>query len=420
MSPRRWTSILRGLSPWTWGLADHLLWSMTSFALTLAAARSLGPSGLGMVTIGFTAALLAIGLQRSFMLDPFLAAPAAKLEQEKGGAAILTLSMLGGIGASLLVAFLGLLLGGPMGAGLLAFAPSLVLILLQDALRTVVYRAGSIREAAIARALWLGVFCLLFLAGFADSLEAIAGTWGLGAGLAAFLLAWQLRAYLAPIGAAVRFWRKELGQVGGPVGIGGLLDSIAGQAEAYIAALTAGVGALGGVRAATSVFAPLTFLRPAIGQVSSPRIACAMERGTNAALRLAIAISGTLFVACLLYAGGAAVYGRLIAFVFGEAFYEYRNLLLPITAYQVISALGTGVHVYLLAAGLGRVILVSSAVAVPLRLAATAWLGARFGAAGLAWALVVAGSVLFAIHVWGVASDFRQRQRIPDAQLDAR
>src|SRR5450755_2736877 len=59
-------------SSFAWGLTDQALSSATTLLFTLIAARSLGPSGLGTVTLGFAAYLSVLGVHRALVIDPLL------------------------------------------------------------------------------------------------------------------------------------------------------------------------------------------------------------------------------------------------------------------------------------------------------------------------------------------------------------
>lgn len=226
--------------------------------------------------------------------------------------------------------------------------------------------------------------------------------------VAVVVLAWRLRARPGAPVAALGLWRRELRGLGGPLGAAGLIDGAASQIETYLAAAAAGAAALGGLRAAVSAFAPLTVLRPALGQVGLPRVVRAMERHPREAARRGAALSAALFVAALAYAGAAAAYGRVLPTVFGAAFARYSHLLLPLTVSQVASAAGVGVHLYLLASQRGGVMFAGTAIAVPLRLAATVLLGARWGAVGLAWAVALAACASLVVGLAAVVADARR------------
>jgi O-antigen/teichoic acid export membrane protein len=403
--------VRRGL-PWAFGLADQGMWSVASFVLTLAAARTTGPAGLGAVGLGFAATLLTMGLARALFLDPFLAAD-ARLGQRQGAAAVVTLSALwGAVGASA-CGLAGILVGGAAGAGLVAFAPLVPGVVVQDALRAAAYREGRTLDAAVARGAWIVTTVGLLAAGLRGSVSTVAAAWGLGAVPAALFLAWRLRCQPAGPVEALGLWRCQLGHLGRPLAGAAVLDGVASQIETYVAALVAGAAALGGFRAAVSAFAPLTVLRPALGQVGLPKVASAMDEDPRAAARRAGVLSGVLLAAALVYAAAVAAYGRLLPVIFGAAFGQYSDLLLPLTVSQIISAIGTGVHLYLLAAERGRVMLAGTAVAVPLRMGATAVLGAHLGAVGLAWAVVVGSLASLVVGLVGVVADARRWPRAP-------
>jgi O-antigen/teichoic acid export membrane protein len=401
---RSWVGRAR---PWVAGLTDQALWSVNSFLLTMVAGRTIGPEGLGAVTIGFTTVLVALGLQRNFLLEPFLAAPPRQAEDDLKKA-VLTMSLGAGVLAELLCGATGLLLHGTARRALLGFTPFLVAVLIQDALRAIAYRTDP-EPAAWARGTWLVTTAVLLLVGLRGSVATVAAAWELGAVPAALLLWWKLDCFPCSPRAAVWIWSHRLRRMAFPLTMTGLLDGVSSQVQTYLAAAVAGPAALGGFRAAVSVFAPMTLLGPAMTQVALPKISRTMNESVRSALRRCVWLSAALVGAVLLYGGAAMVYGRLLAVIFGPAFGRYSNLLGPLTASQVVAVLGTSVQLYLLAAQQGNALLAGTAAAVPVRLLATVILGAHLGAVGLAWALMLEGGVAVGAGLFFVVPNLRRR-----------
>ena len=79
-----WRLHRRNLS---WGMVDQLFSSATNFGLSLLAGRLLGPSGLGVVLIGYFAYLACLSLLRALVSDP-LVALAAPLSTAARGRAV--------------------------------------------------------------------------------------------------------------------------------------------------------------------------------------------------------------------------------------------------------------------------------------------------------------------------------------------
>src|SRR5205809_309760 len=60
-------------SNFAWAFVGQVFASATNFALTLGAGRLLGPSGLGVVVIGYAAYQLVAGLARAVLTQPVIA-----------------------------------------------------------------------------------------------------------------------------------------------------------------------------------------------------------------------------------------------------------------------------------------------------------------------------------------------------------
>ena len=61
-----------------WGVADQGLSSATNFGLSFLAGRLLGPSGLGVIFLGFSAYLIAFSFVRALVIEPFVVSTAAR------------------------------------------------------------------------------------------------------------------------------------------------------------------------------------------------------------------------------------------------------------------------------------------------------------------------------------------------------
>jgi len=65
-----------------WGLLDQALSSLTNFALTFTAARSLDPHAFGGFSLAFAAYLLALGFSRSVGSEPLVVRFSGAREEE--------------------------------------------------------------------------------------------------------------------------------------------------------------------------------------------------------------------------------------------------------------------------------------------------------------------------------------------------
>ena len=115
----------RSSKRYAWGFGAQALSSSVSLALTLLAGRVLGPSGLGVVFIGFAMYTLVVSLQRSLISTPLVSDSSALPQAERAEAASsgLTVMLIWAAASALAAAAVGWAIGGPIGEGLLMFAP---------------------------------------------------------------------------------------------------------------------------------------------------------------------------------------------------------------------------------------------------------------------------------------------------------
>jgi hypothetical protein len=249
------------------GLADQALSSATNFALVVLGARRLGPSGLGVVAVGFLAVTLVVVYQRSLIVDPLVVTSAARSAPERAQAAraAFTLVLLVGVAGGSALFALGALVPGTMGRGLLLFAPWLPSVVLQDYWRFLFFRDGRGEKAVLSDFGW-GVAMLLAAIAFASSRTdvALVAIWGTGAATGAFVGIIQARILpLTPAGA-LGWWKRGAWGVGRGFAVDRLASSVGGYGVVLLVAMLLGSRAVGGWRAVDSVFAPMTFILPAL------------------------------------------------------------------------------------------------------------------------------------------------------------
>jgi O-antigen/teichoic acid export membrane protein len=145
-----------------------------------------------------------------------------------------------------------------------------------------------------------------------------------------------------------------------------------------------GTAAIGGLRAATTIFGPLTLLRPAVTLPGLPAMTRAQAASPSKAKLLAAKLSGGLLALTMLYVLAlGALRGQVLSVVFGGLFGRYGNLLLPIGTEQTAGALGIGFSLLLWSQAVGQTgtLVFASALAL------------RYGIAGAAWGMT-GGAVL--------------------------
>jgi O-antigen/teichoic acid export membrane protein len=388
---------------YVWGFVDQAFSSATNFGLTLFAGRALGPGGLGVVVIGISGYLLALGFQRSLLTTPLVSSSAA-LNSDDRVLAIrrgLTMELLGALGATLILFLLGLLVPGHAGRGFLIVAPWLLPALMQDFWRTVLFQERRAEAAAANDACWAVVMVLTApLAWMSGNDWAIVGCWGSGALAGAFLGFAQLRVRPESLLDAFSWWQARLWPFGRWLGIEGAAYAVTSSATVFLLNGLLGAKALGGLRAAQTIFAPLTLILPAISLPGLPAITRTLAVSPRAAIGLATRLSllvvalAAVYVAAMVLLGGG-----LIPYVFGSSFDAFTNLAVPIGAWQLMGALGVGFGLFLTAQQRGRdllVIVLTGAVASITFVSLLAWTS---GVIGAAWGFAIGAGTATALTV---------------------
>jgi hypothetical protein len=361
------------------------------------AGRSLGASGLGVVFAGWAAYLVLLAIHRALVINPLIATSSAlpRPERRLATRAAVTATLTIGVVAALALAILGAAVGGTIGRALLVFAPWLVPAFAHELLRSALFRDGRGREATLVQATWLVTLlvCAPVAAGV-DSVWAVVGAWGLGAAIAALSAAAAVRATPAPL-SVMRTWFFE---VAFPFGRwlalheGALAVSLFGLVVILTGIL--GAAGVGGMRAADSIFAPFTLLGPALLLAALPPVSRVYARSHGSAVRLAIGVSvGSVFLT-LIYSAVMLVAGSyLLTAFYGGSFEPYADLVVPMSAWQLVVAAGYGFGILLLAEKRGKQLFVTGILASVTALIASPSLADVSGVRGAVWGLAIAAAV---------------------------
>ncbi|HEY7731485.1 MAG TPA: hypothetical protein VH950_11330 [Gaiellaceae bacterium] len=401
--------------PIGWGLASQAFSSVSSLLLTVLAARTLGPSGLGAVALAFGVYLLSLGLARSLVTEPLIAytsSRSATISRTFTGHA-LTLTLVAALISALAMGAAAAALDGDLARALLAMAPWLVPALAQDLTRSILFRNRRERSAAAVDAVWLGATAaaLPLCIGSPSVWTAIA-VWGLGACAGAALGLILVRTGPSRMGHALRDWRRECWPLGRWLGAEGVVYTGSLLATTYVILDVLGSAALGGLRAVQSVYAPLTLIVPALTLPGLPAAARALARsrraalGTSARYTAAALCLTSVYVVLLLPLAGPAV-GR----VFGDDFRSYASLALPVGLSQVLIAAALGSSLLLRAELRGRSLFVARVAGAVASLAAVAPLSRQWGIEGAAYSLVLGAAISTGLLVWAAVAPGRGRRK---------
>jgi O-antigen/teichoic acid export membrane protein len=365
----------------------------------LIAARVLGPGGLGTVAIAFASYLTILGFQRALVTDPLVAQYASLSAdvRERSTRQALTVALLGAAAGAGLLGLVGVAAQGSIGRALVILAPWLPALVIQDFWRAVLFRDRRARSAATNDACWLFAMALTApLAWWLGSEWAVVGCWGFG-GLAGTLLGFaQTRARPHRPRRALLWWRTELWPLGRWLGANSLIYSVISYATVIVLVGLVGTSGMGGLRAVTTVFAPLTLVGAALALPGLPALSRALSVSPKAATKLALRLSVASALATTAYLaimglGGGSIVPR----IFGSSFREFTDLVWPVGAGQLIAALSVGVSLLLKAQRRGSAVLVTTAIGSITALALVATLGASYGLLGAAWGLTAGAGVGF-------------------------
>ncbi len=327
------------------------------------------------------------------------------------------------IAISLAMATGGLVAGGEAGPVFVALAASLPGLLVQDAWRSAFFARGSPKSAC-----WNDL-SLLFLqaAIFAMLLYVhrltvvfLIGGWGLAALVSSII--GTLQARLLPRPARSLAWFRAHRDIGPAFAA----DYIANRGAEQIALVTigaiGGVGVLGAITAARSLFAPLTTMQSGLNSFAIPEAARLNEEHRDATLRRLSWVLGTGMAGAMLLGGMVLtkIPPHVGTGIFRGNWVAARQILIPMTVFSAVNALGYGLWIGLRGMQIAKGTLYVRGVFGAASIVG-AGIGVRSGAAnGALWALTgAAGAMAIAMGVVLSVSSNRREQARPAGAEDA-
>jgi O-antigen/teichoic acid export membrane protein len=385
------------ISPYAWGLASQGASSLTNLGLSLLAGRALGPDGLGTVFIGFSFYLVALGIQKAVLTNPFVSESSALDPQTRSTVTrqALTVALGGSALATAIMAAASLAIPGAVGRGLFLFIPWLGPALLQDFWRVVLFRDGQSRGGALNDTLWLVVMGLTAPFAFLLGTDwAVVACWGLGAlagALAGFV---QMGSRPDRPLVAAAWWRTAIWPVGSRYLLGTILYSLGNQLLVFLLPQVIGTRALGGLRAVMVVFAPVSLIGSALALPGLPavsrKVAVSLHQARKLATHIGIGAAGAM-VAYIAVA--IAARNWLLPLIFGDSFLPFLALVWPIGVAQLVLAPTIGFWLLLIALKRARELLFTQVIVSLATLGFGLLLGATSGAVGAAWGIALGSSV---------------------------
>jgi hypothetical protein len=401
-----------------WGLADQALSSLTNFALVVVVAHQSSPATFGLFALIFATFSIAMGACRAVCCEPLAVRySSASSSSWRSGASMATggaIVMGGAIGVGCMV--VGLLVGGQAQTLLLILGVALPGLLLQDAWRYAFFAAGDGRRAFFND----GVYALLLLSATAILLaqghlgvEGLLALWGSSATVAAIFGVWQAR--LAPSPTRFRAWWGGHSDLS--VRYLAEFVGLTGEAQLmfYGIALVTSLGAVAAVRGGLLLLGPINILGFGALIAGVPEAVRLLAGGSRRLIILSAVVSAALATCAL-------VWGAVIMLIpthvgvsaIGPVWYTARPLVLPLALGLAALGVVMGAVISLRALAAARRSLRARLLVSPLILALCLIGAALYGAAGVAWALVIGNSfaaIVFWYHLVLATSEHQLVQR---------
>ncbi len=363
----------------------------------------LGADGLGIVFVGFASYLVALGLQRALVVDPLIARSSAEGIGESANAdrCALTVVLVGSCVATATFVLIGLLASTKLTQGMLLFGAWLVPALVQDFVRSLLFRDRRGNTAAKLELLWLGTFVALLPIAYAIGASwALVCAWGAGALVAASFGLVLLRSRPQRLRPAVTWWSANALVLGKWIFATSVVYLVSFYATTLILAVMLGAAELGGLRAVLSAMTPLSLIAPVFSLAGLPALSRAVTRSGVQARRLATRLGGAAGLLAAVYVAIMTVAPGILGLLFGDAFNSYADLVGPLGVGQVVTALSIGFILLLKAEQRGVAFFACRSTAAICSLLIPVALAQPFGLSGAAWGLTIAsllGATLTAV-----------------------
>ena len=271
--------------------------SLTNVALTIMVARSVSADEFGTFSLLLATYLVCVTLVRGLTSEPLL----VRFSAAESPALMRAVSQSSGatvVAALLLVLVLAAVV---LATGLVPELPALIFLatlpglLLQDHWRHALLAAKNPRGAFVNDVTWALAQVLAVTAlALADRLTLVllVLAWGAAANVAALVGLLQVR--VRPHVCRTAQWLREHGDLAGRYAAEGFALQGAPQATVFVVAAVAGLAAAGSLRAAQTIFGPLTVLGLGIRLALVPEAVRAASRSLRRMTRLVLAAAALL------------------------------------------------------------------------------------------------------------------------------
>jgi hypothetical protein len=397
----------------TWAIIDQALASGSNFLLAILVVRSVSPADFGAFSIAVVIYVLAVGVSRALTTEPLAIRFGRAVNPIMAQAPrCLGLASCFGtlVGAACVVAALST--GGTLRSVLLVLGVTFPLLIVQDAGRVACFALGRPRRAAANDAVWallqVPLVAVVMVQPDAETWHYVAA-WLVPGAIAGALMLVQLHVLPSLRGAGA--WFADTRKLAVPL----VWNFGLTVAPAYLLfALMPLVASLLELGLARSAYLPYGIFGVVFQSAWLVLLPAASRRSSAHLARLAGWSSAGLGALALVWSIvlAVAVPAQLGVTLFGESWNDTSAIRLIFAAAVVAQAIGVGPLVALRALEAPKLLVYIRLVTAPLMLAVGLILSARYGAAGLAVAILI-GDFSATFLSWMVFARIRRAPSVP-------
>ncbi|MBO3184578.1 hypothetical protein GZ178_10975 [Dermatophilus congolensis] len=388
----------------SWNLIDQGIYSLANMFLSIVVARHVGDESFGAFAIGFLIYGIGVAVAKSASGQPLqIHHSADSIEQfreatARANGATLAMGLLG----SAICLLAGLGIGGAVGHVLLALAPCLPALMVQDNFRMAFFANGQPHLAAL-----IDVIKAVLQFGFLFALVALGWTevgiltlsWGVAGVLSAIVGALLLRSW--PRLSATGDWfrdKRDLVKYLFGMYVLGLGAAQLGQLLIPVLGSTRDSGSIRGV---DTLRGPLNVLGQAALAFAVPEISRRAEMGPKARMRGMWALSiGTGLLSAFYVTVLLLIPHDVGLALLNETWDGTREVILPMGVLSVVASFTSGAGALLLGMGLARRTFRINVLKAPLLLAMLIPGTYFWGAFGAAWSMALAEIIIMPFWYW--------------------
>jgi O-antigen/teichoic acid export membrane protein len=327
------------------GVIDQAFVSLANFGLGVVVARLVAPTEFGAFGVAFAVYVVALNIARGFATQPLMIRFSSRDAGEfaRGAGKATGLAVLLGILSGAMCLILGFVFPPPLSGGFFGLAVALPGLLLQDALRFVLFTERRGHLAILNDLVWTVVLvpliAIVVVSGTA-SVFSLVVCWGAGAAAAAIV--GTIRTGVVPqVQEAISWWSEHWDITPGFL-MSELMQMGGAQLVQFAVGGLVGLSAVGSLRGAELLLGPTSMLTMGVIFTMVPE-ASRLTKALPRLRRLAVTLSVVLGLA-------GAIWGAMLLFLpktvghqmLGASWEGARSVLLPMILYSTLSLLSTG------------------------------------------------------------------------------